>query len=143
MLEIPPSVAEEIREHAKSAHPQECGGILLGTLQDGIRQAVRLGHPEGFGKYGICSELIREAVAGAKERGLELLGFYHSHPEGSAEPSNYDLSYAIVGFSYLIVAGDELRSWVLNDSGSCFKEEAVISVGGERGDSKRLSETVG
>ena len=64
------------------------------------------------------------------EQGAELLGFYHSHPDHPAEPSQYDLDHAWPVFSYVIVsvrAGKpgEMRSWRLRDDRSQFDEEDI------------------
>jgi proteasome lid subunit RPN8/RPN11 len=73
----------------------------------------------------------RAAEARAAETGRELLGFYHSHPDHPAEPSQYDLDHAWPFFSYVIVSvrngqPRELRSWRLRDDRSQFDEEDVV-----------------
>jgi len=66
----------------------------------------------------------------ADAAGAQLLGFYHSHPDHPARPSQYDLDHALPSFSYIIVsvlagvAGD-MRSWKLRDDRSAFDEEAL------------------
>jgi proteasome lid subunit RPN8/RPN11 len=66
----------------------------------------------------------------AREAGLELLGFYHSHPDHPARPSQYDLDHAWPSFSYVIVSvmsGEDqlLTSWRLKEDRSAFDEETV------------------
>ena len=66
----------------------------------------------------------------ASAAGAELLGFYHSHPDHPARPSQYDLDHALPNFSYIIVsvaagvAGD-VRSWKLREDRSAFDEETL------------------
>jgi proteasome lid subunit RPN8/RPN11 len=75
----------------------------------------------------------RAAEARAMELKAELLGFYHSHPDHPAEPSQYDLDHAWPFFSYVIVSvregrPEEIRSWRLRDDRSRFDEEGVVTV---------------
>ena len=70
----------------------------------------------------------REAERRAGELGVDLLGFYHSHPDHPARPSQYDLDHAWPFFSYIIVsvAGgrpEEMTSWRLLDDRSAFASE--------------------
>jgi proteasome lid subunit RPN8/RPN11 len=72
----------------------------------------------------------RVAERRAREAALELLGFYHSHPDHPARPSQYDLDHAWPSFSYVIVsvmAGKDtsLTSWQLQADRSAFDEETV------------------
>jgi proteasome lid subunit RPN8/RPN11 len=66
----------------------------------------------------------------ADTAGAELLGFYHSHPDHPARPSQYDLDHALPNFSYIIVSvlagvAEDMRSWKLRDDRSAFDEEAL------------------
>jgi proteasome lid subunit RPN8/RPN11 len=72
----------------------------------------------------------RVAEKRAREAGLDLLGFYHSHPDHPARPSQFDLDHAWPSFSYVIVsvmAGEDklLTSWRLQEDRSAFDEESV------------------
>ena len=72
----------------------------------------------------------KDAERRATERGLDLLGFYHSHPDHPARPSQYDLDHAWPSFSYVIVsihAGvpQDMTSWLLQDDRAAFIEEAL------------------
>jgi proteasome lid subunit RPN8/RPN11 len=63
---------------------------------------------------------------------LEVIGFYHSHPDHPAIPSQYDLDHAWPVYSYIIVsvkAGDsqDLRSWEMEPNRSRFTEERVFN----------------
>ncbi len=70
----------------------------------------------------------RQSEARARTLGAELIGFYHSHPDHPAVPSQYDLDHAWPNFSYVIVsvtsgAPGDLRSWRLRPDRSAFEEE--------------------
>jgi len=71
-----------------------------------------------------------QAEKHARSAGLDLIGFYHSHPDHPARPSQYDLDHAWPSFSYVIVsvmAGEDtvLTSWRLKEDRSAFDEEPV------------------
>lgn len=121
-----------IRAHGRETFPHECCGALLG--RDGSVQAT---HPlpnttnEGpRRRFLVRPDDYRGAEKRAREAGLDLLGFYHSHPDHPARPSQYDLDHAWPSFSYVIVsivAGEDtlLTSWQLNADRSAFDEESV------------------
>lgn len=139
-----------IEAHAESSYPDECCGALLGRCGgagsaaaqgDGRRELVRAlplrNDWEGRrgDRYLIPGAVIRELEAGAQRVGLEVVGYYHSHPGGTAVPSRFDLEVAWPWYSYLIipvrgvaVAGAEagpVRSWRLCDDRSGFVEEPL------------------
>ncbi|MCA9300791.1 MAG: Mov34/MPN/PAD-1 family protein, partial [Phycisphaerales bacterium] len=74
----------------------------------------------------------------AAELGLDLLGFYHSHPDHPSRPSRTDLEHAFPWFSYVIVAIERgvpsaLTSWVLEEDRSAFRVEAIERTAGPSG----------
>lgn len=80
-------------------------------------------------RYSIPAEDVRELESLAAAEGVELVGYYHSHPVGGAEPSREDLEAAWPWYSYLIVAGDgEVRSWRLDEDRRGFSEERIVTV---------------
>ena len=67
----------------------------------------------------------------AAEKGLEVVGFYHSHPDHPAVPSQYDLDHAWPLYSYIVVSvrtghGEDLRSWEMHSDRSRFDEEEIL-----------------
>jgi proteasome lid subunit RPN8/RPN11 len=75
---------------------------------------------------------IKEFEERAAERDMDLLGFYHSHPDHPAEPSEYDREHAWPYYSYIIASVGEngvesMRSWVLKDDRSSYEEEQIVS----------------
>ena len=136
-IQLSERVLDTIRRHAAAAYPHECCGALIGaTVQDGIVEVVdakELDNVTDEGprrRFRVSPSDYRHAEARARELGAELLGFYHSHPDHPALPSQYDLDHAWPNFSYVIVAvaqgtpGD-LRSWRLRPDRSAFEEETV------------------
>jgi proteasome lid subunit RPN8/RPN11 len=124
-----------VRDHGRDTYPNECCGALIG--RDGmVFESFALANMTEEGprrRFLVRPSDYRAAESRAKERGHELLGFYHSHPDHPAEPSKYDLDHAWPSFSYVIVsvrAGEprEMRSWRLREDRSRFDEEEVSIV---------------
>lgn len=126
-------VVDAIRRHGRDTYPNECCGALIG--RDGVVSAAyALPNTTDEGprrRFLVRPSDYRAAERQAAAAGAELLGFYHSHPDHPAIPSQYDLDHAWPFFSYVIVsirdgADRELRSWRLRDDRSQFDEESVI-----------------
>ena len=131
-LVLPTVVNAAIRAHARATFPHECCGALLG--REGVAQeAFALANTTEEGprrRFLVRPDDYRAAETRARTAGLELIGFYHSHPDHPARPSQYDLDHAWPSFSYVIVsvvAGDDqsLTSWRLKADRSAFDEESV------------------
>jgi proteasome lid subunit RPN8/RPN11 len=131
-IALTPVVNDAIRRHGAAAYPHECCGALIG--RDGrVTEAFALPNTTEEGprrRFLVRPADYRDAEQRASALGAELLGFYHSHPDHPAQPSQYDLDHAWPFFSYVIVsvrqgeAGD-LTSWRLRDDRSAFDEETV------------------
>ena len=111
MLELSAALYTAIREHGEQTYPHECCGVLLGHAGEtvtGVKQAVRAGNTRtdsAHNRYHIApGELIRIQREG-REQGLDIVGFYHSHPDHPARWSQTDLAEAHwLGCSYVITA---------------------------------------
>jgi proteasome lid subunit RPN8/RPN11 len=133
-----PEVAAAIRRHGIEAYPNECCGALLG--RDGVVvEAFGLPNTTEEGprrRFLVRPQDYRAAESRAAEIGFEMLGFYHTHPDHPARPSQYDLDHAWPFFSYVILSVKErvptdMTSWRLLDDRSAFTEETLIY--GEQG----------
>jgi proteasome lid subunit RPN8/RPN11 len=121
-----------IRAHGREAFPHECCGALLGR-NGVVDEAFALPNTTEEGprrRFLVRPDDYRAAERRASETGLELLGFYHSHPDHPARPSQYDLDHAWPSFSYVIVSvmsGEDkaLTSWQLKADRSAFEEEPI------------------
>lgn len=137
-LILPRSALEAIRRHGERDYPNECCGLLLGAAPGGAARAVReaqalrnanTASPRNRFDFDPAEHL--EAQRAARGRGLEVIGFYHSHPDHPAQPSQYDLDHAAwPGYSYLIVsirqgAAAEANSFELAEDRSRFLEEEI------------------
>jgi proteasome lid subunit RPN8/RPN11 len=132
-LALAPGVAAAIEAHGREAYPHECCGALLGT--DGrVSSTFPLPNTTEEGprrRFLVRPDDYRSAEREATARGLELLGFYHSHPDHPARPSQYDLDHAWPVFSYVIVSimGGEaaaMTSWLLQGDRSAFDEQPLV-----------------
>jgi proteasome lid subunit RPN8/RPN11 len=103
-MTIPSSVADAVIAHAKECQPRECCGILLGT-PDQITEVARAANlAESPTRFLIDPKAHLDARRSARARGLEVVGFYHSHPHSPALPSATDLAEAeYPGCVHLIV----------------------------------------
>lgn len=102
-------LAEELGEHALKERPNEACGILAGRrngkkIMEKVYRCKNISrHPES--RYTIGSEEMLHAFKDAEERGLEILGFYHSHPFAMDHPSSIDEEMAAWSeYSYVIVS---------------------------------------
>lgn len=131
-LTLGPGVADAIRAHGRETYPHECCGAMLG--RDGVvTEACALPNTTEEGprrRFLVRPADYRAAEDRASRQGVELLGFYHSHPDHPARPSQYDLDHAWPVFSYVIlsVAGGapaDMTSWRLSDDRERFEEEEL------------------
>jgi proteasome lid subunit RPN8/RPN11 len=135
-----------IREHGRSAYPEECCGVLLGHNGDGpprvetLRAIDNVHAEERRRRFLIDPRDYLAAEREARERGLAVVGIYHSHPDHPAQPSQHDREHAWPNLHYLILAvgrGEpgELTSWVLSDDRATMRPErlAIIEADAPRG----------
>jgi proteasome lid subunit RPN8/RPN11 len=131
-LALGSGVVTAIRQHGSETYPNECCGALIG--RDGIVVAAYpLPNTTEEGprrRFMVRPQDYRDAENRASESGGELLGFYHSHPDHPARPSQYDLDHAWPFFSYIIVAvragvPEDMTSWRLRDDRSAFDQETL------------------
>jgi len=132
MLMLQSEADMDIRRHGRESYPEECCGALIG--RDGsVIEAMRL--PNLMGEAARRHFLVgpveyQVAEKRATEMGGELVGFYHSHPDNPARPSQTDLDQAWPTFSYVILAVQNgepgvMTSWCLREDRSAFDEQTV------------------
>ena len=116
--------------HGSETYPDECCGALIGrdgVVHEHLCAAERDGRRTATA-VPVSPDDYRASERRATESGGELLGFYHSHPDHPARPSQYDLDHAWPSFSYIIVAvrggvPEDMTSWRLKDDRSAFDQE--------------------
>ena len=141
-----------IRRHGERDYPNECCGMLLGQ-DDGERKRVQEvvalknlrtdrevsakylplkqpGRESERNRYLIDPQDQIKVEKDARARGLEVVGYYHSHPDHPAQPSDYDREHAWPWYSYIIVSIErgepkDVTCWVLSEDRSRFEPERV------------------
>lgn len=123
-------------QHAASTYPDECCGVLIGRISDDSTVVERLLSADNerddsrHNRYLINPETVLAAHKEARALGLDVVGYYHSHPDHPARPSEFDREHAWPGVSYLIVSVEkgnvaDSRSWRLTDDREKFDEEKI------------------
>jgi len=134
---------ESIRSYAERDYPHECCGLLIGRFARDLAKIVtevypisNASEPEARqNRFLITADELMVGDRYARGHGLDVVGFYHSHPDHPAVPSAYDLEHAWPVYSYVIVpvhsgiAADPL-SWIMESDRSRFASEAILE-GGE------------
>ena len=128
----------EMRQHGERDYPFECCGLMLGRFEHDSQKVVLETYPISNAREEAAKRnrfLIRpdELMRGekyARAKGLDVVGFYHSHPDDRAVPSKYDLDHAWPTYSYIVVSVEkgqaaDLRSWEMEADRSKFNEEEI------------------
>jgi len=141
MLKIGKTEFDEIRRHGEETYPHECCGVLLGRIEDDGTRLVTSAAPAGntrddspHNRYNIDPrDLIRIQREG-RERGEDIVGFYHSHPDHPARWSPTDLADAHwLGCSYVITSVEKGKAAVTN---------SFELTGGDESDKKLVDERI-
>jgi proteasome lid subunit RPN8/RPN11 len=128
-LTISAAVDEAIRRHGEETYPHECCGALVGNgaFATGIVALPNTTEEGPRRRFLVRPSDYRLAERQATELGGALLGFYHSHPDHPARPSQFDLDHAWPTFAYVIVAvasgtARDMTVWYLKEDRSNFEE---------------------
>jgi proteasome lid subunit RPN8/RPN11 len=137
MLFLPPECELIIRGDGQNAYPNECCGVLMGLVESEIKivkqaQAIHNSQKdsEQYHRFLITPEDMLNAEQTARKLGLDVIGFYHSHPDCPAVPSDYDKDHALPFYSYVIASVEkgvakELASWELATDRTAFLLEKI------------------
>ena len=137
-LVLPADLRRQIESEGSAAYPNECCGILVGRDVQGRRLVERLMQgtnvfeaDEQYHRFSIDPRQQMKAEREAEAEGKVVLGFYHSHPDHPARPSEYDREHAWPFYSYVIVAiargnAADMTSWVLDDASNQFLAQAIV-----------------
>ncbi len=130
---------EQVQQHVAGTYPYEGGGLLIGRTDEQGRKVVVEIKPfenqraieDQSNRILITAEMYREGEEYADNKGLLLAGFFHSHPDHPARPSEFDREHALPWWSYVIVSVErgqcaEVRSWELREDHSGFAEEEIV-----------------
>jgi proteasome lid subunit RPN8/RPN11 len=140
MIEIPLSLLQQIHANGEAAYPEEGAGLLLGMVEGQLRRVrsiLRFENAREDGarhnRYLISAQDMLRGEEEAAQRGLDVLGAYHSHPDHPNRPSDFDREWALPWFSYLITSvqagkATDSRSWRLKEDRQAFEEETVFII---------------
>lgn len=140
-LVITPRHLHTIGRIASMTYPEECCGVLVGrpqgdsTIVERILTVQNERQESRHNRYLISPETVLAAQKEARALGLDIVGYFHSHPDHPARPSDFDREHAWPGYSYLIVSVQnkkvmETRSWRLSDDRERFDEEVIDQAAG-------------
>jgi proteasome lid subunit RPN8/RPN11 len=142
-LSINEALVEKIRQHGAESYPNECCGALLGRDADvetvparaarevlEIFPLVNRREDSPRNRFLVTAEDAHDADKAAQAQGLDLIGWYHSHPDHPAKPSEYDREHAWPWYSYVIVSIQngiprDMTSWRLQDDRSALVPEEL------------------
>ena len=137
-MKIPRAQADAIAVHARSGYPHEVCGVLVGTARDGVvrvARAVAVANRETERpavRYQIAPEDLIGVQRSVRAEGLDIVGYYHSHPDHPTRPSETDRRIAAEGLSDGVVhivcgvagARDTIATaWLFRDATQAFAEE--------------------
>jgi proteasome lid subunit RPN8/RPN11 len=134
-------LAEKVRAHGAETYPHECCGALLGRdsefeNQEAVREVLDLfplvnrREDSPRNRFSVTAEDVLDADKAAQAQGLDVVGWYHSHPDHPARPCQYDREHAWPWYSYIIIsvqngAPQDMTSWRLNDDRQEFSPEGI------------------
>lgn len=143
-LRISQELAERIGQHGAETFPHECCGALLGRdsafAESGEAGAsrdvlelfplVNRRDDSPRNRFAVTAEDVLEAEKAARKQGLDVVGWYHSHPDHPARPSQFDREHAWPWYSYVIVSvmsgkPADMTSWRLNDDRRDYTPERI------------------
>ncbi len=135
ILTISTELAERIRAHGAETYPHECCGALLGKDSEpreilGLFPLINRRDDSPRNRFSVSTADVVEAEKVARQQGLDVVGWYHSHPDHPARPSQYDRDHAWPWYSYIIDSVAEgcpqdMTSWRLNDDREQFSPEEI------------------
>jgi proteasome lid subunit RPN8/RPN11 len=134
-LRMPRSVMDQMRRHLEGGYPNEACGALLGRAAGDLHEVTEFHgmrniiEDRPWDRYALDPLEQLRVQKDADARGLEIVGFAHSHPDHPAVPSRFDADHGWTFYSYLVASVQKgklaaARSWRLDDGG-VFREEPL------------------
>jgi len=115
-LTIPQTLYDQLRAHGEETYPDECCGIMLGKASNEsiqVTDLLRAGNTRtdsAHNRYHIAPQELIAAQRQARKSGLDIVGFYHSHPDHPAHWSTTDFAEAHwFGCAYVITSIDGIE----------------------------------
>jgi len=133
-MKIASGALDEIRAHGAEGYPHEICGIMLGPRGDGrvseVRRARNIIVERARDRYEIDPRDHIRIQREADADGLDIVGYYHSHPDHPAQASRFDTERAWAGYVYLIVSIEngkpvDANGFVADKDGGPFRPERL------------------
>jgi proteasome lid subunit RPN8/RPN11 len=147
-IELNQEQRKQVEQHGAEAYPHECCGFLLGRQENGVSEIVEVARVPNVWQsleenpYEVRAEdsLRNRSLVDpkdylridrdAREKGLDIISFYHSHPDHPARPSEFDRKHAVPFLIYVILAvvkgiPRDLTAWLLSEDGARFLPEEI------------------
>ena len=140
MIHIYQSCMNDMIAHAEDGFPHEVVGILAGNRDKNEVQVVVIlinERAETHNRYKVSALRLMKAERELENQGLEIVGYYHSHPNHPAQYSDYDRDHALPNMSYVILSIQDgsfqnILSWRLLDDRTAMSAEPITIVHGEK-----------
>lgn len=156
-LKLNTVLLDHIRQHGVRDYPNECCGVLLGRANEDAKDVLEVVALRNLRVDGSLAQEVLPVEDPSREternrflidprdqlrvekdariRGLEVVGYYHSHPDHPARPSGYDREHAWPWYSYVIMSvwggsTKDITSWVLTGDRARFESEEIEVSGG-------------
>jgi proteasome lid subunit RPN8/RPN11 len=153
MLKLNSHHLQAMQTHAENTYPEECCGLLLGQIQGDTKTLIEVLPTENSwgdeavdnfqsietsnktskrNRFSIAPKVMFEVQKSVRDRNLDIIGIFHSHPDNPARPSEFDRAIAWHSYSYIIISVQQgktcdLKSWVLDDDHK-FQPEEIITI---------------
>jgi proteasome lid subunit RPN8/RPN11 len=132
-ISITRRVLDEIHAHAESTYPEECCGLLISDKSKQVRESMRMKNAYDGPKndrYNIDPLELFKADRASAQRGLTIVGIYHSHPDYPASLSRFDMDHSFPWYSYVVVSvphgkAQETKAWIPGEDHESASEEPV------------------
>jgi proteasome lid subunit RPN8/RPN11 len=140
VVNLEQALQHRIFEQMEGTYPNEGGGFLLGHVVDGdvvIKDITQVENvfeeAEQYHRYAMTPQDWMRLEDEADEKGLTLVGYYHSHPDAPAIPSIYDRDHALPNFVYVITSVQQgkavdMRVWQLQADRTAFNDETLLII---------------
>ncbi len=139
MISLSEELIKQIEAHGERDYPHECGGMLIGhfnaekgkTIVELLPMENSSEESTRHNRVLILPKDVMRAERYAHEKKLDVVGYYHSHPNDRAFPSQFDLDHALPVWSYVIVSvlrgkAVDVRSWEMENDRSKFNEQEIV-----------------
>jgi len=131
-------IEKSIREFGEQEYPNECCGLLFGKINSDnskeITEILPISNAQieenRYNRFLITPKDMIKGELYARKHNVDIIGFYHSHPDHPAKPSQFDLDHAWPVYSYIITSvingkADVMTSWLLSSDRAKFENEEI------------------